>query len=236
MKRRYSAILFPAMAGLSLLLALLSACDLNVSGGDDVFRNIPADFSGFYSNPNGRITTAQTGSPITTLDLRQNGDRLEAVDNHGNIFRGKIGRFADSQASFILEGWTTAGHKAVMNGTLRGEGTAATLQGNWIEPSLTALVFAQATINPIPTNAPSGGDSSSLSIQPSGNITVSLNNIVTFTASGGSGSYQWGVNNQNLGFLSVASGSTSVYTPSRSGTQTVSVTDGNETVSTVVSH
>jgi hypothetical protein len=237
MKKYHATILFSAMLGISLLCALVTGCDLSASGGSDVVRTVPADFSGFYSNPNGRITTAQTGNPLTSLDLRQTGDRLEAIDNHGNIFRGTIGRFVDTTGTFDMTGQTTTGQKVVMNGTLTGEGSASTLSGNWIEPSLTALVFAQATINPIPTNAPTGGGGETdLAIQPAGPITVSINNTVTFSASGGSGTYQWSVNNQNLGFVSVVSGATTVYTPSRSGTQQVILSDGVTTLTTTVTH
>ena len=218
------------------LSGVFMGCD--VKSGNDIVRRTSIDFSGVYRNENGRIVTENTGTTVTELNLRQNGDRLEAIDNNGLIFRGSLGSVGDTSASFNLSGATTVGQEVAISGTISGEGSAATMRGNWIEPSLTALLFATAAISPIATNAPpaNGGDGAGLTIQPAGNISVSINNTVTFTADGGSENYRWAVSNQNLGFLSNSSGTTVVYTPSRNGTQRVTLSDGEETVTTTVTH
>lgn len=219
------------------IFGFVVGCD--VESGSDVVRGVSVDFTGVYRNDNGRIVTRQTGATVTELNLRQQGDQLEAIDNNGLIFRGSLGSVRDGSATFNLSGETTVGQEVLISGTLNGENTAGTMRANWIEPTINAIVFAVATISPVVTNTvPGNGDGGAnpLTIRPAGTISISVNNNVTFTAGGGTGNYQWQVNNQNLGFLSNTTGSTVTYTPSRNGTQRVTVTDGNQTQTTTVTH
>lgn len=216
------------------LLALLAAASLagagalvhsgcNVSSANNVVRATGVDFTGFYSNPNGPMIQNNTGADIATMNLRQNGDRLEAVDNNGMIFRGSLNETGDNAASFVLKGSTTAGQEGTLNGSLTGAGTSGTLSGTWIEPSLIASAFATATINPNTT--PTNG-TSSLTISPAGTVNLTVNATRTFTASGGSGTYTWAVSSSSLGTLSSSSGSSVTYTARSTGTQTVTLSDG----------
>ena len=217
------------------LAAIITGCD--ISSGNNIVRGVSVDFTGVYRNDNGRIVTENSGATVTELNLRQQGDQLEAIDNNGLIYRGSLGSVRDSNATFNLSGATTVGNEVFISGTLTGADALGTMRADWIEPAISAVLFAAAAINPIPTNAPpadGGGDD--LVIQPAGSITVSINNTVTFSATGGSGNYTWSVSNQNLGFLSTMSGATVVYTPSRNGTQRVTLADGAGSQTTTVSH
>ena len=74
-KTARTAILLTAL-GLGATF-LLNGC--NVSSGDNVVRNVDTDYSGFYTNPNGNVVSSVSGAAITSLDLQQTGDRLQAV-------------------------------------------------------------------------------------------------------------------------------------------------------------
>ena len=80
-----------------------------------------------------------------------------------------------------------------------------------------------------------GDDStSSLSISPSAVfLSADKVNVVTFTASGGDGTYSWTVSNTNLGEIYVAD-ETAIYKSStNAGVNVVSVYDGNADVASV---
>ena len=216
------------------LLALLAAASLagagalvhsgcDVSSANEVVRATGVDFTGFYSNANGPMIQNNTGADITTMNLRQTGDRLEGVDNNGMIFRGSLSETGDNAASFLLKGSTTAGQEGTLNGSLTGSGTAATLSGTWIEPTLISAAFATATINPNTT--PTNG-TSNLTISPSGTVNLTVNGTRTFTANGGSGTYTWAVSSTSLGSLSTTTGASVTYTARSTGTQTLTLSDG----------
>jgi hypothetical protein len=217
------------LATLSLLccaLTVITGCE--VDSPTDVQRSVGVDFTGFYSrtgssNETVAIVSRNTGSPITSFDLRQGGDRLEAIDNNGIIFKGNIGTFDGTTASFELIGRTTAGNKGTVSGTLTASGSGTTnaggatsgaMQGTWIEDSLYGTVRAEASIPGI-TRGGGGGSGGSLSIEPS-STSVGLNSSATFTATGGSGSITWSFSS-GTGNLSTFSGTQTTFTRTISG-------------------
>jgi len=57
---------------------------------ETLIRNVILQVAGFYIPVEGATTIPgdNTGNPVTSLDLRQNGDQIEAIDNNGIIFKG----------------------------------------------------------------------------------------------------------------------------------------------------
>ena len=227
LRRVLSAI---AVTTVLLTLGLGVGCD--VQSGDDVVRETQINIAGFYTNPEGElVVSGNSGARITSFNIMQNGDRLEAIDNNGIIFRGNIGSDSNTEASLVLEGATSTGVKATITGKVTGSGTSGTLSGTWIEPTRYGVVFGKATIASISTN---DNSTATLAITPSGSITLAVNSSRSFTASGGSKNYTWSVSNSQLGFLSATSGATVTYSARLTGQQTVTVTDGSKSVSTTV--
>ena len=223
--------------GLALAaLALSSGCDLDSS--DDVVRNVGVDYTGQYSNGGAPIISRNTGENITSLNLRQNGSGLEAVDNHGIVFRGSISQVIDGEANFTLKGRTTAGAEGTISGILRANGTSGTISGTWVESTVfgdvTATGSIRGTIDAAPgdggTNPPDPGNGiTTLSLSPSGTVSIATGASQTFTATGGSGSYSWAIGNSGIGSVNRTSGTSVTYTASAAGTQTLSVNDGSTT-------
>ncbi|MBP7829890.1 MAG: hypothetical protein KA248_08235 [Kiritimatiellae bacterium] len=155
----------------------LALCGCEVGSADSVVRMVAVDFSGFYqgtgSNGTQMVSPANSGDEVTLLNLRQNGDQLEAIDNNGIVFRGTLGNLVDTTASFTLEGRTTVGRSVTISGTLSGEGTDGTMRGTWIEPNQYSTLYAEAVINPSPTNNPVGTYTLTVTINPSGAGSVS---------------------------------------------------------------
>lgn len=177
-------------------LLLLAACELE--GVDSVAREVGVDFSGVYDgiDPEPLVSPPNSGSRVTRLNLIQSGDQLQATDNNNYVFYGTIGesRGADSgsaQASFTLQGKTTAGQAVTIAGTLAGSGSSATMRGTWMEPGIYAIVNGDAIINQIQSNqqytlsvtvSPSAGGS----VSPSGG-SYDNGDDVTLTATANSG-------------------------------------------------
>jgi len=227
-KTQHPLTIFLSLSLASALVLFVIGCD--VTSGDEVVREVGADYTGFYTNPNGRIVANNTGGEITALDLMQTGSRLQAVDNNGNIFRGNVGDATEGRATFRLDGITTAGTAGVITGTLNAQGTSATMNGTWVENALFSTVFATASVTAPPTNSVP----TQISISPSGSITISANGTRAFTASGGSGSFTWTVSNSTLGRVNPTTGNSVTYTAQGFGSQTVTVSDGTRTASTTV--
>ncbi len=217
-----------------------------VTGGD----NATIDVSGFYTGgrTNGSyvpITSINSGSPLTTLDLRQYGDQLEAVDNFGRVWKGTIGDADSGTATITLQyGDLTISGTIAISGT---EGSyTGTMNGSWIEPGVYGTIHATASIPGYQEGSDSGGTTNSttnattnvtvaLSISPAGPVTLSsAGSSQLFTASGGSGSYvQWSLS-ANLGALSAVSGATTIYQRgSATGTQTLTVKDSDGSTKSV---
>lgn len=204
-------------------LLILALCGCEVGSADSVVRMVAIDFSGFYqgygTNGSQMVVPPNSGTEVTLLNLRQNGDQLEAIDNNGLVFRGTLGNLVDTTASFTLEGQTTVGQAVTISGTLNGSGTEATMRGTWIEPSQYSTLSAKGVINPSPTNTEGEVD-----ISPSTANLTANQQTQTFTASGGTESYTWSVLNSN-GVLSASSGSSVTYTRTSAGDNQVTVRD-----------
>ena len=151
---------------------LFQGCE--VDSASDVQRTVGVDFTGFYTNPNEgeNITSRNSGTAISSLDLRQGGDRLEAIDNTGRIWTGSLGEFNGTSSSFELNGTTTAGTAGKFSGTISTSGASSTngtgnaqgtMTGTYIEDGFFATFLARATIpgatpdDPSPTNSTNTG-------------------------------------------------------------------------------
>ncbi len=230
---KFTKVLLGFVLGATLALA---GCEQSNSPNVTV-RNVGVDFSGFYDRDGAPLTSSQTGADITSLNLRQTGDRLEAIDNNGIVFKGTLGEVSlndSGQASsiFDLNGRTTANGDVTISGTISGSENQGTMSGTWIEPTLFGNFFAEGTISTINTNDNNNGGSTNgtdnVSISPT-TSTLSINGETqTFTASGGSGSYSWSLSTDN-GTLNTTSGSSVNYTRSSSGNNTITVRDSNDT-------
>ena len=222
------------MAGVAATLALLVGCELSNSPNDTV-RNVSVDFTGFYDNDGAPLTTSQTGADITEMNLIQTGDRLEAVDNNGIIFKGTLGEVtvdSGGQASSIinLSGRTTANGDVTISGTIIGQQNQGVIHGTWIEPTLFGQFLAKGTISTINTNSGGGTDTngtSDVSIDPASATLTNPLDTESFTASGGSGSYEWQLANSS-GSLNNNTGRSVIYTRTGSGNNTISVRDSSD--------
>lgn len=192
-------------------------------------RQVGVNIDGFYTGQlaEGRLTSSNSGAPVTSLNLRQAGASLEGQDNNGRRFAGSINGESENRVPFTLEGQTTAGARVTLIGTVNISGTTATMTGTWVEPDRTANVLASTTVS---TNAPVSG----LSISPAGPITIGTSASQNFSVSGGSGTYSWSLGSASLGSLSATTGGSVVYTAGGAGSQSVSVSDGSSTRSATV--
>lgn len=230
--------LLTGLAGAASLL-VMTGCEVDSASG--VERTVGVDFTGFYSNPNGgNVTSRNSGRGVSSLDLRQGGDRLEAVDNNGGIWKGSIGDFNGTTASFEMTGQTTAGKEGRFSGTLTVNGGSTStngssgsaqgiMRGTYIESDFYATFYAES--QSIPGTTPSGGSGTNgtggVNISVSGSSTLTSNGQTTsLSVSGGSGSYTWSVSGSS-GSLSATSGSSVTYARTSSGNNTVSVTDSS---------
>jgi len=213
-------------AGVSIaVLAGAGLVGCEIGSPDTVIREVGIVIAGFYANSGGNLVSENSGAPIETLNLIQNGDDLQGVDNNGKVFRGTVMTVAGTAASIQLTGRTTSGAEGTIQATIDSAGGTATMRGTWIEASLFGTVYGTATV---PTNG-SGG-----SIAISGAGTVTNNSATTYTASGGSGTYTWTVSSSSLGTIA-GSGSTAVYAAnSTDGTQTITASSGGRSGSKTV--
>ena len=230
---KLTTILFGLLAGVTFALV---GCEQSNSPNVTV-RNVGVDFSGFYDNNGAPLTSSQTGADVTSLNLRQTGDRLEAIDNNGIVFKGTLGEVSLNDSGlatsiFDLNGRTTANGDVTISGTISGSENQGTMSGTWIEPTLFGNFFAEGTISTINTNDNNNGGSTNgtdnVAISPSSDTLTIDGESQTFTASGGSGSYTWSLSNNN-GTLNTTSGSSVNYTRSNSGNNTITVRDSNDT-------
>ena len=144
------------LGGLLTLAAgsLLTGCE--VGSADEVIAGAGNNFSGLYLDPNGgHLVSQNSGSPVDSLNLQQNGDQIQAVDNNNRVFSGTVDEAGtNANASFNMTGQTTAGAAVTVSGTLQKNGTTATMTGIWAEPSLYGSVYGRATVEASPTNQP----------------------------------------------------------------------------------
>ena len=148
---------FGMLLGLLAGILLSTACD--ISGSNDVVRQVSLNIAGVYTNDGG-IASSQSGTPITVLSIQQRGDQLDVVDNLGARWTGSIGRADSNLATFTLNGLTNTGVAVTITGSIAVDGTSASMSGTWIEPNLRSVVSATATVagvitpTPVPTVEP----------------------------------------------------------------------------------
>lgn len=202
----------------------LNGC--KIDSGKHVTRDVPLAVSGIYRGAltDGRLIHPISGAPVTSMNLRQTGDRLEAIDNNGRVFRGTIHYVDARAATFKLEGYTTQGVLGTISGKLE-PGNSIRMVGTWIEPGLYGNVSGVADV---------GGPADSLTITPSTANLTTNNQTVTFSAAGGTGTYVWTVGNNQLGSIT-GTGSTVTYRRLAQGSNTVRVTSGAATATALVS-
>jgi len=234
---RLLPLLCLAAGGLGCAL-LCGGCEGD--SGESIVRNLELDVTGFYSHPTegSTLVSENTGAPITSLQLRQIGDQLEAVDNNNVIFKGTIGNASEDTASFTLEGSTTVGQSATIAGSISVPvgSSEGTMRGTWIEPSLFSTVYGTATV---PTNPGSGGSTNGVDTNTTSDVVLTVTGTtidiagsslsVGATASGGSGSYTWSLSNNSLGTLNATTGASVTYTANPvTGSQTITVRDSTD--------
>lgn len=187
------------------------------------------DFSGTYYSTSGDggplVSPSQSGRAITWLRLTQYGSVLEGYDSSRQSWKGKIsGVTSGGNASFTLDGATTAGLAVNIAGTLRYADAASTMDASWIEASGRACTInAQASVSAPNTHS---NTSSSVSISPS-SASISKGASRTFKASGGVSPYSWSLSTSAYGSLSSSSGSSVTFyaSSSDSGSVTITVSD-----------
>jgi hypothetical protein len=141
-----------------LALAIHTGCSVDSANGTS--RTVGISVGGIYRydsgacGNDGRFVTANSGRAVISLDLRQAGDSLEAIDNNGIIFRGTIGNVVDNSASFNLEGATTAGNSALISGNIAVSGGKGVMQATWVENTFFATLCGSSTGQSVTTNAP----------------------------------------------------------------------------------
>ncbi len=171
--------------------------------------------------PSGR----QSGVTLTWMRILQYGSVLEAYDNAGLTWSGKISAQNAEVASFSLTGQTTAGAAVEIAGTLTYVSQLSTMDATWIEPSFSGSIFAQATVSPVVTSKPPA----ELSISPS-SASLSTNDTTReFTVSGGTSPYTWTATG---GSVSPSTGDTVTYTTAYSN-GSITVTDSSTNSATV---
>lgn len=148
MKKHVAALLMAASA------AAWTGCETD--SADTLIRDVSVNYTGYYRPCDGNtaIVSHNSGNRIRSLDLRQNGDRLEAIDNNGMIWRGSLGEPQNGRSSFELRGRTTDGTEAVFSGILTSSdagqpssgGAQGTMTGTYIEPDRYSPFCGRATI------------------------------------------------------------------------------------------
>ena len=232
---------------LPLAALLLAACDIDsvdsttavLSDNDGTIYN----FAGLYMHPdndsstNGIIplvypyegSSRPSGTLITSLRLLQYGSVLEAYDSANQVWSGEISALQGGTATFSLSGHTTAGQAVEIAGTLVYADSSSTMDASWIEPAFYGTLSAQATVSPATTNTPDPSDDLSLDASAT---SIASNELVTFTADGGDGSYDWDCNETYGNFSSTGDSATYTRTGgSSNNTETISVSSDGETES-----
>lgn len=159
-----------------LALSIHTGCTVDSANGSS--RTVGINVGGIYRYDSGscandgRFVTANSGRSVISLDLRQAGDSLEAIDNNGIIFRGTIGSVVDNSASFNLEGATTAGNAVLISGNIAVSGGKGVMQATWVEDTFFASLCGSSTGQSVTTNAP-----------PPTNITTNANITIGFQTS-----------------------------------------------------
>ena len=124
--------------------ALFTSCEVDSASGTE--RQVQGSVAGLYRGTDGgAIVSGNSGSPIRTLDLRQAGDQLEAIDNNGLVFRGTLSG-ESTPFPFTMEGQTTAGKTGYMSGNISIDGSSSSMRGPWIEDDRYGTVSGEANV------------------------------------------------------------------------------------------
>lgn len=250
------------LLGLCLLSAAILNIGCEIDSADEFIRDLPVDFSGFYTDDDRLVVDRNSGQPIRSLDLRQQGDSLEAIDNNGLIWRGTIGDVnqGDSSisASFTLEGRNTLGREGIFSGTLSTDASSTTdtngnttttssgngvMRGTYIEDDIYSSFYGVAQDIPGVIPDPDDGDDGSgtngtdaVSISPSLTTITTNGATASFTASGGTGSYTFSLANGTRGTITQISGGSATYQRTTAGDNTITVedSDGEEASATIL--
>jgi hypothetical protein len=152
------------VASASCVLALITMIHVtgcSVDSANSVARSVSVNVAGFYAYDSGncannqdRFVSANSGKQVISLNLRQIGDQLEAIDNNGIIFRGTIGNETESSASFNLSGATTEGRAVVISGSIAIGGGEGVMRATWIEDTFFATLCGSANGPSVTTNTP----------------------------------------------------------------------------------
>ena len=175
-----------AMVGVLALVSLVAFVGCELDSADSFTREVEGrvDFSGYYTGDGGHlIRPANSGLRVTSLNLFQSGDQLEAICNNRHRYKGSLHEVRDKASGFTMTGRTSAGKDVTLTGTLTAEGTSGKMRGTWIESDRYCQVYGVATVSPPPTNQ----TSVSLVVNPT---SVAVGGKVTLTASGAS-TYNW---------------------------------------------
>lgn len=141
-----------------LAIAIHTGC--SVESANSVQRSVAINVGGVYRydadscGANGKFVSVNSGRQVISLDLRQTGDQLEAIDNNGIIFRGTIGNVVENSASFNLEGSTTAGNSVLISGSISVSGDSGLMQGTWVEDTFFATLCGSSSGQSVITNRP----------------------------------------------------------------------------------
>ena len=230
MKNLVQFLFIVAASALFISMAGMYGC--KTDSPESIVREVNLFIGGFYRHPTGDnfMVPRTSGQPISSMNLIQSGDQLNAFDNHGFLYQGTIGRVLDgSQASITLQGQSTAGNNATISGIVVVSGNTATMEGTWLEDALASPVFAQALV---PTNAPAqspnNGGGGDVGVSPASTTLDADGGTQTFSASGGSGDFTWSLLDSGLGTIISVSGSrneSATYSALAVGTQTITARD-----------
>lgn len=222
---------------LIMVTATILSTSCEIESADGTVRTVGVDVSGVYrGTADTLLVKRNSGNPISQLDLRQNGDQLQAIDNNGIVFKGTIGNVSTTTSSggtgttvnveygdstFTLSGKTSSGNNGTITGIITPE---KIMRGTWIEDGLTSTVYGTAV---------GGGVNAPLTITAD-DTTLRTNTSTRLTASGGSG-YEWRVSNSELGSLSPTTGDEVRYnTTDRTGPNTITLNAGGESTTIVI--
>lgn len=172
-------------ASLTILAMIHLACEVDSS--NTFSRDVAVDFSGHYTGcDGGAIVYGISGNSISSLNLRQSGDSLEAIDSNGGIWRGTLGEVQNNRSSFDMKGVTTAGAEAWFSGTISTDGSKGRMSGTFIEGDRYRPFCAEANDVTPPSPPPDNGGSSTNNHGGATNTNSSSASIIMPTSGAGS--------------------------------------------------
>ncbi|NCC62202.1 MAG: hypothetical protein EOM12_14960 [Verrucomicrobiae bacterium] len=119
--------------------ALMVSCEID--SGEHATRGVDIDVEGLYSG--GPLVSGNTDGSITSLDIHQAGDRLEAVDNRGILYKGTIGQVtaAGESATYTIRGNNLNEVEITASGVFQMDGDKMVMTGTWIEPDKYCTIY-----------------------------------------------------------------------------------------------